>query len=85
MSEQKEAKRTFKFDNDTKRYHRFQVEIDGDIKGSVFIPKGAAILTKPHIVGGVFTPIRTGARDGEAPEFMDTIKRARKRRSFWTL
>jgi hypothetical protein len=43
MSEQKEAKGTFKFDNDTKRFHRFQVEVDGGIIGSVFIPKGAAI------------------------------------------
>ncbi|MFA6414094.1 MAG: hypothetical protein WCW53_15535 [Syntrophales bacterium] len=43
MSEQKEVKGQFQFDGDTKRYHRFQVEADGDIKGSMFFPKGATI------------------------------------------
>ncbi|WP_408997961.1 hypothetical protein ACJ77P_08205 [Syntrophus buswellii] len=41
--EQKEVKGTFKFDKDTKRFHRFQVEVEGGITGSVFIPKDADI------------------------------------------
>ena len=43
MSEKKEAQGSFKFDGDTKRFHRFQVTIEAGIVGSLFIPKGNEI------------------------------------------
>ncbi|MEI7636321.1 MAG: hypothetical protein WCJ37_03385 [Syntrophus sp. (in: bacteria)] len=43
MTERTAANGTFRFDSDTKRYHRFQVEGEGGIVGSVFIPKGGVI------------------------------------------
>ncbi|OPY83437.1 MAG: hypothetical protein A4E70_00207 [Syntrophus sp. PtaU1.Bin005] len=39
MSEQKEAKGNFIFDQDSKRFHRFRIEGDSGIVGTIYVPK----------------------------------------------
>ena len=39
MSEEKEVRGEFIYDQDSKRYHRFQVEADEGVVGIVYIPK----------------------------------------------
>lgn len=39
MSEEKEVKGKFRYEQDSKRYHRFQLETDVGIVGTVYIPK----------------------------------------------
>ena len=39
MTEQKETKGTFKFDQDSKRFHRFRIEGDNGIVGNLYVPK----------------------------------------------
>lgn len=41
MPNQKEVKGKFRFDQDSKRFHRFQVETDAGIVGTIYIPKTA--------------------------------------------
>jgi hypothetical protein len=36
---QTEIKGTFKYEQDSKRYHRFRIEAAGGIVGTVYIPK----------------------------------------------
>ncbi len=43
MSKEKEAKGTFQFDGDSKRYHRFAFQGDDGIVGNLYIPKGQDI------------------------------------------
>lgn len=38
-SDQKEVRGKFRFEQDSKRYHRFQIEADGGIVGTVYVPK----------------------------------------------
>ena len=39
MNNEKEIKGKFKFNKDSKRYHRFNIETDEGIVGSVYVPK----------------------------------------------
>jgi hypothetical protein len=48
LSEKKEITGKYRFDQDSKRFHRFQIETDVGIVGTVYIPKdmGGAKLPK---------------------------------------
>ena len=39
MSESKEVKGVFIFDQDSKRFHRFRIEGDAGIVGTLYVPK----------------------------------------------
>jgi hypothetical protein len=39
MAEAKEIKGTFKYERDSKRYHRFRIENKEGITGTIYIPK----------------------------------------------
>ena len=39
MDEKKEVTGKFRFDQDSKRYHRFKIETESGIVGTVYIPK----------------------------------------------
>jgi len=45
MSEQAEVKGKFRFDQDSKRYHRFKIEAEG-IVGNIYVPKTASGIPK---------------------------------------
>ena len=38
-NETKEIRGTFKYDGDSKRFHRYKVKADNDIVGSVYVPQ----------------------------------------------
>ena len=46
MDEKKEIIGKFKFDQDSKRFHRFQIETDVGIVGTVYIPKDKESMPK---------------------------------------
>jgi len=50
MSEQKEIKGTFRFDQDSKRYHRFKIETDAGIIGTFYVPKDAKAIPKKIVL-----------------------------------
>ena len=39
MDQKKEINGKFRFDQDSKRFHRFQIETESGIVGTVYIPK----------------------------------------------
>ena len=39
MSESKEAKGSFTYDQDSKRFHRFKIKGDNGIVGNLYVPK----------------------------------------------
>jgi hypothetical protein len=39
MSDKNEITRKFKFDQDSKRFHRFQIDTDVGIVGTIYVPK----------------------------------------------
>ena len=39
MAETKEVKGTFKYEQDSKRYHRYSIETDSGVVGTVYVPK----------------------------------------------
>ena len=39
MSDEVEVTGSFKYEKDSKRYHRFQIETDVGIVGTVYVPK----------------------------------------------
>jgi len=41
MPEAKEIKGTFKYEQDSKRYHRYRIEASGGIVRTLYIPKDA--------------------------------------------
>jgi hypothetical protein len=41
---EKEVKGRFRFDQDSKRYHRFKMEADEGVVGVVYVPKSAESL-----------------------------------------
>lgn len=43
MPEPKKIKGTFKYEQDSKRYHRYRIETDGGIVGTIYIPKDKEI------------------------------------------
>ena len=46
MSEEKTITGKFRFDQDSKRYHRFQIETDAGIVGTIYIPKDKESMPK---------------------------------------
>ena len=46
MSEKTEITGKFRFDQDSKRFHRFQIETDVGIVGTVYIPKDKKSMPK---------------------------------------
>ena len=46
MSEEKEITGKFRFDQDSKRFHRFQVETDVGIVGTIYVPKDKESMPK---------------------------------------
>ena len=40
MSEEKEVKGKFRYEQDSKRFHRLKIETDAGIVGNVYVPKG---------------------------------------------
>ena len=46
MDEKKEIIGKFKFDQDSKRFHRFQIETDVGIVGTIYIPKDKESMPK---------------------------------------
>lgn len=46
MNESKEVKGTFIFDQDSKRYHRFKIETDAGVVGTLYVPKDADCIPK---------------------------------------
>jgi hypothetical protein len=46
MSEKKEITGKFRFDQDSKRFHRFRIETDVGIVGTVYIPKDKESMPK---------------------------------------
>lgn len=39
MSDEKELRGLFSYEQDSKRYHRFKIEMDTGIVGTVYVPK----------------------------------------------
>ena len=39
MGDENDVKGIFRYDQDSKRYHRFKVEIDNGIVGTIYVPK----------------------------------------------
>jgi len=39
MTKQKEVKGTFKYNGDSKRYHRYELKADDGIVGSLYVPQ----------------------------------------------
>ncbi|MBW1689536.1 MAG: hypothetical protein JRF35_03785 [Deltaproteobacteria bacterium] len=39
MAEAKEIKGQFKYEQDSKRYHRFRIESESGVVGTIYIPK----------------------------------------------
>lgn len=46
MTEKKEITGKFRYDQDSKRFHRFQIETKDGIVGTVYIPKGIDSMPK---------------------------------------
>jgi len=46
MDEKKEVTGLFRFDQDSKRFHRFQIETDVGIVGTIYIPKDKESMPK---------------------------------------
>jgi len=50
MTDKKEVIGKFKFDQDSKRFHRFQVITDAGIVGTIYVPKDAESMPKKLIL-----------------------------------
>jgi len=50
MSKEKEVKGLFRYEQDSKRFHRFQIETDAGIVGTVYIPKDIDGMPKKLIL-----------------------------------
>ena len=46
MGEAKEIKGLFRYEQDSKRYHRFKIETDTGIVGTVYVPKDIEAMPK---------------------------------------
>ena len=46
MSEAKEIKGLFRYEQDSKRYHRFKIETEAGIVGTVYVPKDIEAMPK---------------------------------------
>ena len=52
MGKQKEIKGKFRYDKDSKRFHRFKIETDADIRvvGTVYVPRDKISMPKKIIL-----------------------------------
>ncbi len=50
MSDEKEVKGKYRFDQDSKRFHRFKIETDCGVTGSIYIPKNTEAMPKKLIL-----------------------------------
>jgi hypothetical protein len=50
MTEKKEITGKFKFEQDSKRYHRFQIITDTGIVGTIYVPKNAESMPEKLIL-----------------------------------
>jgi hypothetical protein len=50
MTEEKEVRGKFKYQQDSKRYHRFKIETDTGIVGTVYVPKDKESMPKKLIL-----------------------------------
>ncbi len=50
MSEEKEVKGKFQYEQDSKRYHRFKIETDTGIVGTVYVPKDKESIPKKLVL-----------------------------------
>lgn len=50
MSEKKEIKGLFRYEQDSKRFHRFQIETESGIVGTVYVPKGLKPMPKKLVL-----------------------------------
>ncbi len=50
MSEEKEVNGKFRYEQDSKRYHRFKIETDAGIIGAVYVPKNKQPMPKKLIL-----------------------------------
>ena len=50
MTEEKEVRGKFRYEQDSKRYHRFTIETDTGIVGTVYVPKDKGSMPKKLIL-----------------------------------
>ena len=50
MSENKEVEGKFRYEQDSKRFHRFQVITDTGIVGTIYVPKSAETMPKKLVL-----------------------------------
>ena len=50
MSDEKEVTGRFKYEQDSKRFHRFKIETDTGIVGTVYVPKTKESMPKKLIL-----------------------------------
>ena len=46
MNEKEEIKGRFRYEQDSKRFHRFQIETEAGIVGTVYVPKDIEAMPK---------------------------------------
>lgn len=46
MSEQKEINGKFRYERDSKRFHRFKIETEDGVTGSVYVPRDKTTMPK---------------------------------------
>ena len=50
MSDEKEVTGIFKYEQDSKRYHRFKIETDTGIVGTVYVPRDKESMPRKLIL-----------------------------------
>ena len=50
MSEEHEVKGSFTYEKDSKRFHRFQIETDVGIVGTIYVPKSIKNVPKKIVL-----------------------------------
>ena len=50
MSEQKEVTGKFRYEQDSKRFHRFKIETDTGVVGTVYVPKDKVSMPKKIVL-----------------------------------
>ena len=50
MTEQKEITGKFRYDQDSKRFHRFKIENDDGVTGSLYVPRDKTAMPKKIIL-----------------------------------
>ena len=50
MTEKKEVTGKFRYEQDSKRFHRFKIETDNGVVGTVYVPKDKVSMPKKIIL-----------------------------------